>query len=115
MDGQIVIKFVLVAAFSVFAFILIVPAKGARKTAVRRLLLVFVFAAVVATIMFPQLLSGLATVMGVGRGVDLVLYTLVVLFIGNAIAQSAQNRQLQGELTAVARAVAISQAPDHLR
>jgi hypothetical protein len=113
MDDQLIIKIVLIVAFSGFAIILIVPVRGARKMALRRLLLVAAFAAAVVTIVFPQLLSGLATLMGVGRGVDLVLYALVVVFIGNAIAQSAQNRQLQRELTEIARALAIAQAPRH--
>lgn len=111
MDDQLIIKTILIAAFSIFAVILILPVRGARRLALRRLLLVAAFAASVVAVAFPQLLTELAQLLGVGRGADLVLYALVVVFIGNSIAQSAQNRQLQRELTSVARALALAQAP----
>lgn len=110
MDDQFIIKAILIAAFILFAVILIIPVRGARRLAVRRLLLVATFAAAVVAVSFPQLLAELAELLGVGRGADLVLYALVVVFIGNSIAQSAQNRQLQRELTSIARAVAIAHA-----
>lgn len=113
MDDQLVIKVILIAAFSIFAVLLIIPVRGARRLAVRRLLLVLAFGAAVVAVAFPQLLTDLANLMGVGRGADLVLYALVVVFIGNSIAQSAHNRQLQRELTEIARAAAIAQAPQH--
>lgn len=111
MDDQLVIKVILIAAFIVFALILVMPVGGARRLAIRRLLLVMAFGAAVVAIAFPQLIADLASLLGVGRGADLVLYALVVVFIGNAITQSAHNRHLQRELTSVARSLAIAQAP----
>lgn len=111
MDDQFVIKVILIAAFILFALILIAPVGGARRLAVRRLLLAGAFGAAVVAIAFPWLISDLANLLGVGRGADLVLYALVVVFIGNAMTQSAHNRQLQRELTSVARSLAIMQSP----
>ncbi|HET8958066.1 MAG TPA: DUF2304 domain-containing protein [Microcella sp.] len=110
MDDQLIIKVLLISVFILFAIVLIVPMRGARQTAVRRLILVAAFIAAIVAIAFPQLLNDVAVLLGVGRGADLVLYVLVVVFIGNAMAQAAQNRQLQREITEIARTVAIEQA-----
>lgn len=107
MDDQLIIKILLISTFVVFAIVLILPMRGARQTAVRRLVLVAAFIAAIVAIAFPQLINDFAVFLGVGRGADLVLYVLVVIFIGNAMAQAAQNRQLQREITEIARALAI--------
>lgn len=107
MDDQLIIKVLLISIFVVFAIVLILPMRGARQTAVRRLVLVAAFIAAIVAIAFPQLINDFAVFLGVGRGADLVLYVLVVIFIGNAMAQAAQNRQLQREITEIARALAI--------
>ncbi len=110
LDDQLPIKIVLIAAFAVFAIIMLVPVKGARRLAVRRLTLLLAFAAAALAIAFPSLINDVARMLGIGRGADLLLYGLVVVFIGNAITTSAHHRQLQREITMLARAVAIRDA-----
>jgi small membrane protein len=114
MQNQIVIQIILIAVFAIFAIILVIPGRGARGLAVRRLTLLAAFVAAIIAVVFPGVINGLANLLGVGRGTDLVLYALVVVFIGNSIASAAQNRQLHREITALARSVALrdAQAPD---
>lgn len=111
MSNQIVIQVLLVAVFAIFAVVLVVPGRGARGLAMRRIALLLAVVAAVIAVIFPSLISDIANLVGVGRGTDLVLYALVVVFIGNSIASSAQNRQLQREVTRLARAVALQDAP----
>lgn len=110
MANQIVIQVLLIAAFAVFAVILVLPGRGARRLAVRRLTLLLAFLAAVLAVVFPEFVNGLANLLGVGRGTDLILYALVVVFIGNSIASAAQNRQLHREITQLARATALRDA-----
>jgi hypothetical protein len=111
MDNQLVIKIILIALFVAFAFVLIVPVSGARRLAVRRILLLLTTIAGIVAIAFPELLNSLANLVGVGRGTDLVLYVLVVVFVGNAISNSISHRQLEREMTMLARKAAIASAP----
>jgi hypothetical protein len=110
LDNQLLIKIILIAVFVVFAIVLLAPVKGARRLALRRIVLLAAFAAAVFAVAFPNAINDIANVLGVGRGTDLVLYGLVVVFIGNAITTSAHNRQLQREITQLARAVALGEA-----
>lgn len=111
MGNQVVIKVILIALFVAFALVLIVPVSGARRLAVRRVLLLLTTIAGILAIAFPELLNALANLVGVGRGTDLVLYVLVVVFVGNAISNSISHRQLEREVTKLARTAAITAAP----
>lgn len=111
--NQLVIQIILIVAFAIFAVLLLLPGRGARRLALRRVVLLFAFVAAVIAVLFPGLLNDLANLVGVGRGTDLVLYALVIVFIGNAIAAAAQNRQLHREVTRLARWAAIRGAEQH--
>lgn len=111
MDDQLIIKIILIALFVIFAIALVLPVTGARRLAIRRILLLLTTLAGIVAIAFPELVNQLANLVGVGRGTDLVLYVLVIVFIGNSIASSIRHRQLEREVTRLARTVAISNAP----
>jgi hypothetical protein len=111
LDSQIVIKVLLVAAFITFALIVIVPTGGSRHLAVRRLALLGIFALGILAVIFPDITSRLAEFVGVERGTDLVLYTLVVVFVGNSIFMAAKFRHHERDLTKLARAIAIRDTP----
>jgi len=114
MDNQLVIKIILISLFVVFGVALVLPVSGARRLAIRRLLLLLVALAGILAIAFPELLNVVANLVGVGRGTDLVLYVLVVVFIGNSISNSIRHRHLEREVTKLARNVALSSAPPHV-
>lgn len=110
-NSQIIIKILLIAVAAVFAVILLMPVKGARRMAVRRLTSLALFAAAVVAIAFPQLINDLAQMVGVGRGTDLLLYGLIVVFVGNAVSTGAHHRQLQRDITLLARNAALQGTP----
>lgn len=110
MPNQMIIQGILIAAFLIFAVILLMPGRGARRLAVRRLTLLAAFVAAVIAVVFPGFINSIANILGVGRGTDLVLYALVVVFIGNSITVAAHNRVLNREITMLARAIALRDA-----
>lgn len=111
MDNQLLIKIILIAVFAVFAAILIIPGRGARRVAVRRIVLLFVFIGAVIAVAAPELIDGIAKMLGVGRGTDLILYALVIVFIGNAVTSASSHRHMERELTLLARHIALKETP----
>ena len=110
-QSQLVIKALLVAVFLFFAFIVVVPGKGSRHLAVRRLLLLSVFALGILAVIFPDITGEVAEFVGVARGTDLVLYGLVVVFVGNSLFTAGKFRHQEREISQLARALAIAETP----
>lgn len=78
--------------------------------AIRRLLYgAFVLVAILS-ILFPQWLTWVANLVGVGRGTDLLLYALVLMFLVFVYTQSRRNADQQRKLTLLARRLALLQA-----
>lgn len=59
------------------------------------------------TVLFPEDVTRLANLVGVGRGTDLVLYILVLAFLLVSIRLYQRVHELQHQLTLVARALAV--------
>lgn len=110
MGDQIVIKVLLVVALVMLMGILLVPRKGARPLAIRRLTYLLLLVAAIAAVIFPSWLTWLAALVGVGRGTDLLLYGLVVVFISHAMASKSRNAESDQRFTALARRIAIDDA-----
>lgn len=110
MLDQPVIKIVLLVAVVVVTAMLTRSTAGVRHQAVRRLLLIgFVVLAAMA-ILFPRLLTQVAQLLGVGRGADLLLYGLTVVFLGYVAASYRRMRQLEQQVTTLARELSLRAA-----
>lgn len=101
---------VLLIAMVVLVVARLFRSRGARAQAIRRIGLVAfaVFAAV--SILFPDVWSRLARLVGVGRGTDLVLYALVVAFLSYMVTTYLRFRDLETNYTRLARRIALSEA-----
>jgi small membrane protein len=110
-NNQLVIKIALIIAAAVFALFLLLPGRGVRHIALRRLSMLALFAIALLAIIFPQLINGIANLMGVGRGADLLLYGLIIVFVGNSIVAQRRHRLLESEITKLARSIALAQTP----
>jgi small membrane protein len=64
----------------------------------------------IVAVLWPMLTTYVANAVGVGRGTDLVLYVLVVVFIYNAVATTQRIHGLERTVTALVRELAISRA-----
>jgi hypothetical protein len=108
--GKIVIQIILIIGLAVPAAILLLPSKGARGLAIRRLTLLLVLIAGIVAILFPSLADATARLVGVGRGADLLLYGLIIVFIGYALSTSAHLRRLDRQISELTRELALAEA-----
>ncbi|WP_134773167.1 DUF2304 domain-containing protein [Ornithinimicrobium flavum] len=112
MLDQPLIKIVLLVAIVVVTTMLTRSTAGARHQAVRRLMLVAFVVLAAAAILFPRLLTQVAQFLGVGRGADLLLYGLTVVFLGYVAASYRRMRQMEQQVTVLARELAVRAALD---
>lgn len=105
-----VIQLILLASIALVTVLLGRSTSSARHMAYRRLFLVLFVVGSAAAILFPTALTRLANVLGVGRGSDLLLYILVIAFIGSLAMASRRATELGRKLTAVTRALALQEA-----
>ncbi len=104
------IQLVLLAAIAAVSLLLGRSTSNARHMAFRRLFLLLFVVGAGAAILFPHLLTRIANLLGVGRGTDLLLYVLVVAFIGSLAMASRRATELGRRLTAVTRELALLEA-----
>lgn len=105
-----VIKVVLMLGIAGAALLLLRGYSGARHQAVRRLLLLAFVLMAAASLLVPQLWTAAAGVLGVGRGTDLLLYLTIVTFLGFVATSYLRFRDLQRQITAMARRLALDEA-----
>lgn len=86
---------------------------GSGKQAARRIMLGALGALAILSVLFPEAWTRAASVLGVGRGTDLLLYGLTVAFLGYVITSYRRSRELEAALTILARRQALSDAPRH--
>ena len=66
-----------------------------------------VFGAMGVLSLFPEMLSRLASLVGIGRGVDLLLYVALIVLIREYFLSRARQSALEGQLTQLVRQIAI--------
>lgn len=106
----IVVQLLLILGIGYGALTLVRGGANAKHQAIRRLggIAFFLFAAL--SILLPNLVSHIANFLGIGRGTDLVLYGLVVLFMITQYTAAQQRRAQEVNITRLARRIAISEA-----
>ena len=103
---MIIIRLVLILLF-VPAFIVIARSIGSRSKAVRTILL-FSFPSVIGfSILFPQVWQSMADVLGVDRGVDLLLYVTVLTLITYIGYSFGKFRYLEKRIATLVRELAL--------
>ncbi|GEA89950.1 DUF2304 domain-containing protein [Cellulomonas cellasea] len=103
------IKVILLVSISVIALIGLRAPRGARHLALRRItLLAFVLFAA-ASVLFPEVWNALANAVGVGRGTDLLLYGLILAFLGYMATSYLRFRGLEAQITLLARRIALDE------
>lgn len=96
---------ILIAALVGIALYLLRSRPSAKHLAIRRVIMLLSLVAGVVVVLWPGLLSWLANLVGIGRGVDLLFYLAIVaglLYVVNEYKRSVQlaraNTQLAREL-----------------
>ncbi len=105
--------------FQVLAVIMIAGAAafmlrggGARHQAIRRILMLLFIVGAASSVFFPQIWTFLANLVGVGRGADLLLYFMVLTFLGFVASTYRRFRQIESDVTELARQLALARAPE---
>lgn len=104
------IQILLIAAIVILAVFMMRRTGADSHLAIRRLLLGMFVIVAVLSVLFPQWVTWVARLIGVGRGTDLVLYGLVVIFLAFIYTQYRRNSALQRQLTLLARKIALLEA-----
>lgn len=104
------IQIVLIAAVIAIGAVFMRRTGADSHLAIRRLLYGGFALVAIVSILFPQWLTWIANLVGVGRGTDLLLYALVLMFLVFVYTQSRRNAAQQRRLTLLARRLALLQA-----
>ena len=103
------IKVILLVAISSVALIGLRAPRGARHLALRRVALIAFVLFAVASVLFPDVWNALANLVGVGRGTDLLLYVLIIVFLGFMATSYVRFRGLEFQITQLARRIALDE------
>lgn len=103
------IKLILILAIGLVALAGIRVPRGARHVALRRVALIAFVLFAVASVLFPNVWNALANAVGVGRGTDLLLYVLIVVFLGYLTSSYLRFRGLESQITLLARRIALDE------
>jgi hypothetical protein len=106
----VLIQVILIAVTLGVLLLLLQRRTAARTRAWKKLIMLALAAAAVASILYPELTTKVANFVGVGRGTDLLLYLLVAVFLYVTVGFYLRFRDLERQLTVVARRLAIDEA-----
>lgn len=104
------IKVILLVAIAVVVVLWLRTPGGARHLALRRIAVALFAVLAVLSVLFPDTWNDAAAVVGVGRGTDLLLYGLIVVFLASMVTTYRRFRDTEARLTLLARRIAIDEA-----
>lgn len=102
----IIFQVLAVLAIAVAAFFML-RGGGARHQAIRRILMLIFVVAAASSVFFPEIWTFAARLVGVGRGADLLLYFLVLTFVGFVATTYRRFRQIESDVTELSRQLAL--------
>lgn len=108
------IKALLLVAIAVVVVLSLRAPAGARHLALRRVAVMAFAALAVLSVLFPDAWNTAAAAVGVGRGTDLLLYGLIVVFLGYMVTTYRRFRDLEGQITQLARRLALDEVATEL-
>jgi hypothetical protein len=92
-----------------FVAITLLRRAGARHQAIRRIGLVIFGAFAVTSVIVPGIWNAFASVVGVGRGTDLLLYGTILVLLGYMATSYIRFRELEMRFTKLARRIALDE------
>jgi hypothetical protein len=109
------IKILLIAATLAFGLLTMRERQPAANQAVRRIALLALVPIGIVAVAFPDTTIWAAHLVGVKRGTDLLLYIFVMMFLFTTLASYQRLHQLERQLVALTRELALQQNPDRVR
>ena len=105
------IRLLLLIAVGVIALMLLRGGRAARHQAIRRLMVLAFAGFTGLSVLLPELWTQAAQSIGVGRGTDLLLYGLIIVFLGYMVTSYLRFQDLQRQVTLLSRRLALDEAP----
>lgn len=103
-----IIKILLIAGAIGFGFLLLrSPSTTGRHMALTRIGGLVVVAGGIFAVLFPLKVTDVANAVGVGRGTDLVLYVLVMVFLFTSVSLYQRLHALDMQITELTRQLAL--------
>lgn len=102
-----IIKIILIAAAIAIGVLVLRERVSGQHVLLRRAIGLVVVALAIVAVLWPMLTTYVANALGVGRGTDLVLYVLVVVFVFNAVAMTQRIHGLEQTVAVLVRELAI--------
>lgn len=106
----VLIQTVLIVAVLVFASRMLALRNTHKGGAWKKLGLILLAVATITSIVNPELTTLLANMVGIGRGADLLLYTLFMAFLLYVVTRYVSDQDKRDELFRLARRVAVIEA-----
>jgi hypothetical protein len=104
------IQILLVVGLILTAVYLVRSSPSASHQAIRRILVILAVLVGIVAVIWPGLLSLIAHALGIGRGADLLLYGLVVVFLIEAVSNYKRSVTQARTTSALARELALTEA-----
>ncbi|UOQ59928.1 DUF2304 domain-containing protein [Leucobacter rhizosphaerae] len=103
-------QLLLIVAVAVVAVLTLRLLSGDRSLAIKRLISILAAVAALLAIIFPQALTWVANLLGIGRGTDLLLYLAIIAALLFAVGMMRAQARRDAKATELARAVALMEA-----
>jgi hypothetical protein len=105
-----IIKVLLIAGAVAFGLLLLRYTSTSRHLALTRIAGLVVVAGGIFAVLFPLKVTAVANAVGVGRGTDLVLYVLVMVFLFTSISRYQRLHTLETQISELTRQLALMNA-----
>jgi len=103
----VIVKLLLIASVLAILAWVMRSRPSTRRLALTRMASIAVALCWVLAVINPDLVTWVANLIGVGRGTDLVLYVLVVVFTVSSVGQYQRLRQLEDRIAELTRSQAL--------
>jgi hypothetical protein len=103
----VIVKLLLICSVLAILAWVIRSRPSTRRLALTRIASIAVAVCWVVAVINPDLVTWVANLIGVGRGTDLVLYLLVVVFTISGVAQYQRIRRLEDRIAELTRSQAL--------
>lgn len=108
MSAYIAIRVLLLLALGLTAWWLVRPVSSASSLALRRIGIGVLVASAIVAILVPSLANTVARAIGVERGVNLIVYGLVIALIAQMVTGYRREARAEARMATLARSLALA-------
>ena len=111
MTEYFLIRALLIIGLALVTWLLVRPVQSQSHLAVQRLLILVIVIFAIITLLYPPLLNQIARVVGVERGINLLVYALIICVLAQMSASYRNSMALEKRITLLTRQIALRTDP----